>query len=74
MALQGSISLTILYDIPHYEEDLDFALKLQPEANGFHTYLQRMADSFLLKRMSLMNSLTRRRQSHSLYAFSGFAS
>ncbi|MCP4418060.1 MAG: nucleotidyl transferase AbiEii/AbiGii toxin family protein [Chloroflexi bacterium] len=46
LAFHGGTSLRLLYDIPRYSEDLDFALELHPEAYDFRAYLQRIVRDF----------------------------
>lgn len=42
LAFHGGTCLRILYDIPRYSEDLDFALEIHPETYDFRAYLQRI--------------------------------
>jgi hypothetical protein len=42
LAFHGGTCLHILYNIPRYSEDLDFALELQSDSYDFRTYLRRI--------------------------------
>ncbi|MCL4871675.1 MAG: nucleotidyl transferase AbiEii/AbiGii toxin family protein, partial [Anaerolineae bacterium] len=39
LAFHGGTALRILYQLPRYSEDLDFALERQPEQYDFRKYL-----------------------------------
>ncbi len=46
LAFHGGTSLRVLYDMPRYSEDLDFALESYPEAYDFRAYLQQIRHDF----------------------------
>lgn len=60
LAFHGGTCLRILYGIPRYSEDLDFALELRPEAYDFRGYLRRIERDFLAEAYAIDVKLNQR--------------
>lgn len=67
LAFYSGTSLRFLYDIPHYSEDLDFALELHPEAYDFRAYLQQIVRDFTAEAYEIDVKLNEKQAVHKAF-------
>ena len=67
LAFHGGTALRILYQLPRYSEDLDFALERNPEDYNFQGYLRRIERDFAAEAYALDLKVSEKRVVHKAF-------